>query len=139
MAYNAGIVEEKDVLTLQGRCGAAVSPYRLLKAGTDPDEVIHATNQNSPFEGVSDNASENGAATYLENDPIRIKYRGIIYIEMTGTGDRGDRVTSGATGLGAKHTTQQGAWIFGFAEQAWTSGQIIPVRECQHYIGSYAT
>jgi len=139
MGFGSGITEERDVCTLKGRAGAAVSPYRILKAGTDFDEVILATNQNYPFEGVSNNASENGAATYAEHDPVVIKYSGIVYVEMSGTGTRHDRVTATTAGKGIKHTTQQGAWILGFAEQDWTDGQIIPVRITQFYIGSYAT
>jgi hypothetical protein len=139
MSYESGITEERDVKKMPGRCGAAVSPYRILKAGTDADEVIHATNQNSFLIGVSGNASENGASTYLENDPVAIKYQGIVYVEMTGTGSRGDRVTSGADGKGAKHTTLPGSWILGVATQDWTDGQIIPVEIQKFYLGTYAT
>jgi len=139
MGYNAGMTEERDVLFMPARAGAAVSPYRILKAGTDPDEVIHNTNQNLFPIGVSGNASENGAATYAEHDPIKVKYSGVVYLEMTGTGSRGDKITSGAAGVGAKHTSQAGSWIIGVATQDWTSGQIIPVEICKHYIGTYAT
>jgi hypothetical protein len=139
MSYSAGITEERDVKVMPGRAGAAINPYRILKAGTDPDEVIHNTNQNLFPVGVSGNASENGKATYEENDPVAIKYDGMVYVEMTGTGSRGDRVTSGAAGVGAKHTTQAGSWILGVATQDWTSGQVIPVEFCKHYIGTYAT
>jgi len=139
MAFNKGITEERDVKLMPGRCGAAVSPYRILQAGTDPDEVIHATNQNNFLVGVSGNASENGASTYVENDPIAIKYSGVAYVEMTGTGSRGDRITAGAAGVGAKHTTLPGSWILGIATQDWTDGQIIPVEITKFYIGTYAT
>jgi hypothetical protein len=139
MAFNAGRTEERDVKVAPAKAGAAVSPYRILKAGTDPDEVIHATNQNYFFEGVSGDASENGKATYEEHDPIEMKYSGIVYVEMTGSGSRGDRVTAGAAGVGAKHTSQAGAWILGVATQNWVAGQVIPVEICKHYIGTYAT
>ena len=139
MGYNAGCTEERDVKTMPAKAGAAVSPYRILKAGTDPDEVIHATNQNSFFVGVSGNASENGAATYANHDPIEMKYAGVVYVEMSSSGNRGDRVTATTAGVGVKHTTQAGSWILGVAMQDWTYGQIIPVELCKHYIGTYAT
>lgn len=139
MAYNAGITEERDVKTMPARAGAAVNPYRILRAGSDSDEVIQASNQNYAFLGVSGNASEVGKTSYEEHDPIAMKYSGVVYVEMTGTGSRGDRVTSGANGLGAKHTTQAGAWILGVATKDWTNGEIIAVEICKHYIGTYAT
>lgn len=139
MGYDYGMTEERDVKKLPAKCGAAILPYRLLKAGTLADEVIVATNQNAPFEGVSGNGSEVGKVSYETGDPIAVKYTGIIYISMSGVGLRGDRVTATAAGQGIKHTTQQGAYIFGIAMEAWTDGQVIPVKECQFYIGTYAT
>lgn len=139
MAWTQGRTEERDVLFMPVRAGAALSPYRLLKAGTDADEVIVATNQNDFIEGVSGDASENGKATYEEHDPIQMKYDGVVFVEMSGTGDRDDRVTAGAAGVGAKHTSLPGSWIFGVATKAWVDGDIIPVEVCKHYIGTYAT
>lgn len=139
MAFNSGITEERDVKLMPARAGAAVSPYRILQAGTDGDEVIHATNQNNPLLGVSGNASENGKATYEEDDPIKMKYAGVVYVEMSGTGSRGARVTAGAAGVGVAHTTLPGSYILGIATQDWTDGQIIPVEITKFYIGTYAT
>jgi hypothetical protein len=139
MAYTSGITEERDVKVMSARAGAAVSPYRILQGGTDSDEVIHATNQNNFLVGVSGNGSENGKATYEENDPIAMKYGGIVYVEMSGTGSRGDRITAGAAGVGVKHTSLPGSWILGVATKAWKDGEVIPVEVCKHYIGTYAT
>lgn len=139
MAWTQGRTEERDVLFAPARAGAAISPYRILKKGTDPDEVIVATNQNDFFEGVSGDASENGAATYAEHDPVQMKYNGIVFVEMSGSGLRGDRVTATAGGKGIKHTSQAGSWILGAATKAWSDGDVIPVEICKHYIGTYAT
>lgn len=139
MAWTQGRTEERDVLHAPVRAGAAVNPYRLLKAGTDADEVIVATNQNDFIEGVSGDGSENGKATYAEHDPIQMKYSGIVYVEMSGTGTRGARITAGAGGVGVEHTSLPGSWILGVATKAWADGDIIPVEICKHYIGTYAT
>jgi hypothetical protein len=139
MSYTEGRGEERNILLAPVKAGAAVDPHKILKAGTDADEVIHATNQNNFFEGVSGNASENGAATYAEHDPIKMKTHGTVYVKMSGTGSRGDRVTSGAAGVGIKHTSQQGAYILGHAIKDWKDGEIIPVEINKYYIGTYAT
>lgn len=139
MAFTAGRTEERDKKFAPARAGAAISPYRILKAGTDPDEVIHATNQNDFFEGISGDASENGAATYAEHDPVQMVYAGIAYIHMSGSGSRGDMITATAAGKGVAFTSQAGSWIIGVATKAFVDGDIIPVEICKFYIGTYAT
>ena len=139
MGYDNGRTEERNIQYAPARAGAAVNPYRILKAGTDPDEVIQATNQNYFFEGVSGNCAEVGGTSYAEHDPIKMKVAGFVYIEMAGTGSRGDRITSDSVGRGVQHTSQAGAYIIGHATKDWTAGEIIVVEINKYYIGTYAT
>jgi len=128
MAYKAGITEERDVKTFSGRAGAAISPFRILTGGTDPDEVIAATSGTVFPVGVSGDASENNKATYAEDDYVNVKYDGIVFIEMSSTGNRYDRLVATTGGKGLKHVAAvAGVYGIGFAMEAWTDGQIIPV------------
>jgi hypothetical protein len=127
MAYTKGITEERHIKLMPAKAGAAVSPYRILANGTDPDEVIHAAGSGVTPLGVSGNASENHASTYAEHDPIEMRYDGVMYIEMAGTGSRADRVMADSVGKGTRHGNSVGAWCCGIATKDWVAGEIIPV------------
>jgi|GEM_PF-2220781 len=137
MAWDAGQGEERHVMTINARAGATVAPYRICKKGTDPDEVIVTTAGTDMPIGVSGNASENNAATYAEHDPIALKVYGIVYVEMSGVGLRSDRVMPTASGKGLRHVNTDGVYVLGFAMEAWTDGQIIPVMIDRFFVGDY--
>jgi len=135
MAYTKGITEERDVKCMAARCGAAVNIHRILAKGTDPDEVIQAAGGGVTPLGVSGNAAENHAATYVENDPVEMKYSGVVYIEMAGAGVRGDRVMADSVGRGIRHVNTDGVWVVGIATKLWAAGEIIAVQLAPQYIG----
>ena len=140
MAYASGQTEERHVKTMPGRAGAAILDYRILQAGTDPDEVIEATAGTQFPIGVSGNASETTTkASYEENDPVAVKYDGVVFVSMEGTGARGDRVMATTAGQGTEHTTEDGVYILGHATQAWADGDVIPVMIDRYYIGDFVT
>jgi hypothetical protein len=128
MAWNAGITEERDVLILPARADGTISPYRIVIAGTDADEVQDASSGTSFPIGVSGDGSENNKGTYADHDPVNVKYAGIVKIAMTSTGARGDRVVATTNGEGTRHDMQtEGVWIIGYAMESWTDNQVIPV------------
>lgn len=129
MAYSVGNTEERNVKSYPGRCGAAIAKYRILAKGTDGDEFIQASDETSPVFGVSGNAGESSTkVSYEENDPISVKYEGIVFIEMSGTGTRGNMVVSDADGKGIEHLPGNGYSIVGLALNDWVDGDIITVH-----------
>ena len=135
MAWDAGITEERDVLLLPARAGAAISPHRIVIAGTDADEVEAASDGSVYPIGVSGDGSEVNKGTYAENDSVNVKYAGIVKLSMSGTGSRGNRVTATTNGQGTAHDIQtEGVWVLGIAMESWTSGQVIPVLIDRHLI-----
>lgn len=138
MAYALGSTEERHVKTQPGRCGAAISNYRILMKDTDGDEFITATGGTVTPLGVSGNASENTTkVTYEENDPIAVKYAGIVFLTMGSAGNRGDRVMCNASGSGIRHVNTDGVWIVGVATQDWVDGDVIPVQWIPFFMGDF--
>lgn len=139
MAYEGGLTEQRDIVTFQARAGATINPYRIVMKGTDPDEVIQSTGGTNTPLGISGDASEANADTYSENDPVAVRYGGIVYLSMSGVGVHGDRVMSNATGQGIRHVNTDGVWVIGIALQAWTDGQVIPVLIDRMFVGDYTS
>lgn len=138
MAFTVGLGEERDVKTLSARAGAAIGLYRILQAGTDGDEVIQATAGTQFPIGVSGDASElPSKATYEENDSVEAKYDGIVYIEMSGSGARGDRVMATTGGKGLKHLQSDGIYVIGHAMKAWADGDVIPIMIDRYMITNF--
>jgi len=137
MGWDEGTTEERDVLTMPAKAGAAVAIYRILKKGVAANEVLVTTAGTDMPQGVSGNASEDNKATYATGDYIALKYMGIVYIKMSGVGLRNDRVMPTANGLGLRHVNTDGVYVIGFAMEAWTDGQIIPVMIDRFFVGDY--
>lgn len=128
MAWNKGITEERDISLLPAKADGAISPYRIVVAGTDPDEVAAASAATVYPLGVSGDGSENNKGTYADGDSVNVKYSGIVRLEMSGTGSRHGRVVATTGGLGLAHSIEtEGVYVFGIAMEDWTSGQIISV------------
>lgn len=128
MTWSAGASGERDILTYAAKAGAAISPYRILMAGTDADEVIAATSGVYVPLGVSGNGSENNKGTYAEHDAVNVKYAGMVKVSMSGTGSRGDRVMATTAGQGTRHPmTTEGVWVLGIAMESWVANQVITV------------
>ncbi len=135
MAWNQGITEERDVLLLGAKADGTIAPYRIVVAGTDPDEVAEASAATVFPLGVSGDGSENNKGTYADGDSVNVKYAGIVKLKMASTGFRHDRVVATTDGKGTRHATAtEGVWVFGIAMEAWTDGQIIPVLIRQQLI-----
>lgn len=138
MSWTQGITEERDVKKMPGRAGAAVELYRILQAGTLGYEVIQATAGTQFPIGVSGNDSENvDKLLYESGDEIAIKYDGIVYIKMSGTGARGDRVMATTGGKGLKHATSDGVYIIGHSTVSWVDGDVIPVMIDRYLISNF--
>jgi len=128
MAWTAGITEERDVLVLPAKADGTINPYCIVIAGTDPNEVQDASDGTAFPIGVTSDASEVNKASYADHDSVNVKYSGIVKISMASTGARGDRVVATTAGQGTRHDMQtEGVWIIGYAMEAWTAGQVIPV------------
>lgn len=128
MGYDAGLTGERDLLILSARAGAAINPFRILKLGTDADEVEAAADGTVWPVGISGDGSENNKGTYAENDYVNVKYSGIAKLSMSGTGSKGDRVVATTGGQGTRHAMDtEGVYIIGFATEDWTNGQVISV------------
>jgi len=138
MAFAEGRTEERDKKMMPCNAGAAISPYRICqKDSGDATEVIAATAGSQFPVGVTGDASENGKTTYAENDPIQLVYEGVAYVELGGTVAQDDRIIASTGGVGVKHTTSDGVYIFGHAMKAGVSGDIIPVLIQRYYIGDF--
>jgi len=135
MAYEGGITEERDLLFLPAKAGAAIGTYRIVQADTDVDEVKAATAGTQYPLGITGDGGENGAASYAENDSLALRYGGISYLKMSGTGTRHQRVMATTGGAGIAHTSQDNVWTIGEAMQAWEDGQEIPVLIDRQFIG----
>jgi hypothetical protein len=135
MAWNSGITEERDVLVLPAKADGTISPYRIVIAGTDADEVQDASDGTAFPIGVSGDGSENNKGTYADHDTVNVKYAGIVKISMASTGSRGDRVVATTGGQGTRHEIDtEGVWIIGNAMQSWTANQVIPVMISRQFI-----
>lgn len=136
MTWAQGQTEERDLLALPGRCGGAISPYRIVCADTDPDEVKASTDPTAEYPlGISGDGGENGKATYEEDDYMAIRYSGVSYLKMSGAGSRNQRIMATTGGMGIAHSSQDNCWTVGEAMQAWEDGQEIPVLIRRQFIG----
>jgi hypothetical protein len=135
MARTGGITEERDVCTFSAKCDSTISPYRIVKAGTDADEVAAATAGTVFPIGVSGDGSENNKGTYADHDYCNVKYAGIVKISMASTGTRGQRVVATTAGQGTAHSIEtEGVWVIGVAMEAWVANQVIPVMINRQFI-----
>lgn len=133
MAYTAGLTEQRDLLKLQGVAEEAIEVYRIVTGGSATDGVIAATSTAVYPLGISGDAGENGKAGYASGDPVAIRYSGIAYLKMSGTGSKFALVIATTGGAGKARTAETG-WCVGVATKDWTDGEIIPVIIHQMYI-----
>jgi len=133
MAYTAGITEQKDLLKIQGVAEDAIEVYRIVTGGTAADGVVSATSTAVYPLGISGDAGENGKSSYASGDPVAIRYSGISYLKMSGTGSRFALVIATTGGAGKARKAETG-WCVGVATKDWSDGEIIPVIIHQVYI-----
>lgn len=138
MAYTSGLTEQKDLLKIQGVAEDAIGVYRIITGSTASDGVVAATSTSVYPLGISGDAGENGKASYEANDPVAIRYSGISYLKMSGSGSRFALVIATTGGAGKARTSETG-WCIGIATKDWTDGEIIPVIIHQIYIESATT
>lgn len=136
MAWAAGRTEEHDLLTLSIKAGATVNQYRILKKGSNADEVIQTTAATDFPVGVAGIGSMENAGTYDSGDMVDVKTFGVAYVKMSGTGNQDDRVVAGANGYGYKHVAADGVYVLGHATQAWADGDIIPVLINRYFLSN---
>ena len=58
MGLELGLTEERDKKNLTAKADGAINPYRIVSAGTGPDEVKQCTGPAEYPEGISGNCSE---------------------------------------------------------------------------------
>lgn len=104
--------------------GAAVSPYRFVYQSADMT-VLHATSQASPITGIS------GALDRALGQTVDVTILGLTKLRLGGTVTRGDKLTSGAAGVGVALSSVLLASASGnagaIALQSGVSGDIIDV------------
>ncbi len=130
MAYTSGLTEQRDLITLQGVAEEAIGVYRIVTGGVATDGVVAATDEDDYPLGITGDAGENGKASYESGDPVVVRYGGIAYLTMSGTGSKFDLVTATAGGKGAEFGSVSGqttGWCIGVATKAWVDGEVIPV------------
>ena len=130
MAYTSGLTEQRDLITLQGVAEEAIGVYRIVTGGVATDGVVAATDEDDYPLGITGDAGENGKASYEDGDPVVVRYGGIAYLTMIGTGSKFDLVTATAGGRGTKFGNVSGqttGWCIGVATKDWVDGEVIPV------------
>lgn len=112
-----------QVLARNYTAGAAISPFRIVKMGSNDGEVVQAAAATDLLMGVT---GELGPAS---GERIDIQKIGIARIEFGGTVTRGNAVTSDANGkaVAAAPAAGANARIIGFAEVSAVSGDIADV------------
>jgi len=140
MTWQAGITEERDKKHLPVEAEGAISAYRIVTFDTDTNEVRHAESGAEFALGVSGDGSEVGASTYVDGDKLALTYAGVVYIEMTGSGYKGNRIIATTSGKGTKHYDTEGVCVLGYAMQNFNDGDIVPVLIDRYWTGdSFAT
>jgi hypothetical protein len=133
MAYTSGLTEQKDLLKIQAYAEEAIDAYRIVTGGTATDGVVLADDSSVFPLGISGDAGEVGKDAYASGDAVAVRYSGIAYCKMTGSGNRFALVIAGTNGVGKARTVETG-WCVGIATKNWSDGEIIPVIIHQVYI-----
>ena len=140
MTWQAGITEERDKLYLPVEAESTISPYRICTFDTDTHEVRHAEAGTEFALGVSGDGSEVGSTSYADGDKLALTYAGIVYIEMSGSGYKGNRIIATTSGKGTKHYNTEGVCVLGYVMQNFNDGDIVPVLIDRYWTGdSFAT
>jgi hypothetical protein len=97
----------------------AVSGNRIVKAGTNDDDVAQGTAATEDFIGVSQHAA-------ADNERVRIMEEGITEVEFGGTAAYNDPLTSDANGKAVKANPAAGTnnGIIGWSRCSAVSGDI---------------
>lgn len=100
---------------------AAIAARRIVKFGTADDKVVQGAAATDSIIGVC--AQPGGAAI---DERVDVALSGIVEVEMGGTVNRGDPVTSDATGKGVAAAPAAGTnnRIVGFAMRDYVTGDI---------------
>ena len=114
MAQGPNAILEKNY-----RADGAVTEYRIVKPGTNEDDVAMATGVSENFIGVAQH-------TVADNERVRVMEIGISKVEYGGTVAYGDPLTSDANGRAVVAAPAAGAnnSIIGYARAAGVLGDI---------------
>lgn len=112
-------------LTKSYVAGAAINPFRIVKAGANDYEVLQAA-------GAAATEKIVGVTTEIDassGERVDVIHEGIADVKLGGTVARGDPITSDATGQGVAAAPAAGTnnRIVGYAVISGVSGDIIPV------------
>ncbi len=103
----------------------AIAPCRIVKHGANDGGALQASAATDAVMGVSDSQIARDAGQRVD-----VVKSGFAHLELGGTVERGDPITSDAAGKGVKATPAAGAnaRIVGWAEVSGVSGDIIDVN-----------
>jgi len=130
MAYTSGLTEQRDIVTLQAVAEETIGTYRIVTGGVASDGVVAAVDESDYPLGITGDAGENGKTSYASGDPVIVRYGGIAYLTMSGSGSKFDLITASSGGKGAKfgaRTGQTSGWCIGVATKDWVNNEVIPV------------
>lgn len=110
-------------LTRTYTAGGAISPYRIVKPGSNDGEVVQAAAATDALMGVT------GAVGPASGERVDIIKSGVVPIEFGGTVTRGGPVTADASGKAVAAAPGAGSnvRVIGYAEVSAVSGDIADV------------
>jgi len=122
MSYN------NSDLTKAFHASAAINPYSIVKFGASDDTVSPAAAAGDLSIGVTNELGIT-AGGVTKGETVDVVLAQIAEVKLGGTIVRGDKITSGAAGVGVKAAPAAGtnAQIIGFAMKSGVSGDVIPV------------
>ena len=122
------MIGQTTILDKSVKAGAAINPFTIAKFGADDDTMVPGAASTDLLEGVFQHAAESGSE-------VRVMLDGISRVKLGGTVNRGDWVTSDASGQGVAAAPAAGtnANVIGKAKASGVSGDIIPVhlKQCR--------
>jgi hypothetical protein len=115
-------------LTKRYLAGGNIFQYRIVKPGSNNDDVVLATASSSVLLGVvgAEDGALDASPMVVDNDQVDVHVAGIVLVKCGGTITRGDRLTSDATGK-AVTTTTGGHRVIGTALHSGVLFDLIPV------------
>lgn len=127
------------ILTKNLTAGGAISPYRIVKFGSDDDTVLQAAAETDLLLGVADLPEGGDAAS---GDSVDLILSGLADVEYGGTVARGNLLTSDSDGKAIAVTTAMllagPVKTIGRAYVSAVSGDIGPMMVLQSEVSSFA-
>lgn len=101
----------------------SVAPYRIVKAGTNADEVIAATAATAKVIGVTDESADSTAG-----NPVGVILDGVVKLCILAASTKDDYIIATTAGKGATGSTDKDKIIGQLLETTTVANQIAQVR-----------